>query len=64
MFANSASNFKSISRSLGQLLPVDQNNFGNKVPLFDFSFISDVDSNYQLGGFAILLTAWIAVMVV
>jgi hypothetical protein len=45
-------------------LTVDQNNFAKKIPLFDFSFISGVDSNYQLGGFAILLTAWIAVMVV
>ena len=33
MFANSASNFKSFSRSLEQFfLTVGQNNFGNKIP--------------------------------
>ena len=43
-FANywpSASNFKSFCRSLEQFfLTVDKNNFGNKIPLFSFQFMS------------------------
>ena len=36
-FANSASNFKSFSRSLEQFfLTVGQNNFGNKIPFLTF----------------------------
>ena len=42
-FQSSASNFKSCSRSLEQFfLTVGQNNFGNKIPLFYFTFFDNI----------------------